>query len=129
MLYTSLKVLKKLVYYTKRFDHTTVVFFSGKWYNNSDTAIVYLLSPHPLNGDDHHRNPSCPFLFQECEGVRCADEDLCVTKCYIVQYPVLLADCCRGFTRCASEHWPCLFTYKLVSGRVREGGSEGRGRE
>ena len=59
--------------------------------------------------------------------MRCPDEDLCVTKCYIVQYPVLLADCCCGFTRCASEHWPCLFTYKLVSGRVREEGGRKEG--
>ena len=41
LLYTSLKVFKKHVYYTKCFDHTTVVFFSGKWYNNSDIADTY----------------------------------------------------------------------------------------
>ena len=36
MLYTSLKVFRKLVYFTKRFDHTTVVFFSG-----NNTTIAY----------------------------------------------------------------------------------------
>ena len=86
---------------------------------------LWQLSPHPLDGDNHHRNPSCPLLFQEREGVRCADKDLCVTICNIVQYPMLPADCCCGFSRCASEHWPCLITYQLVS--ARRGGDGGGG--